>query len=39
MIQLIFVLRHAGLCEILGDESLQPPILLPAKQIFSLPLH
>ena len=26
MILLIFVLKHAGLCGILGDENLRPPI-------------
>ena len=39
MILLIFVLRHAGLCEILGDESLRPPIFCHQLNKYSAYLY
>ena len=39
MILLIFVLRHAGLCKILGDESLRPPIFCHQLKKYSAYLY
>ena len=39
MILLIFVLRHVGLCEILGDESLRPPIFCHQLNKYSAYLY
>ena len=39
MILLIFVLRHAGLCGMLGDESLRPSIFCCQLKIYSAYLY